>query len=139
MPQGSVYAFNPENSTWRVATTTGQSPSQRSVTATCTNDDTIFVYGGMGQRYMLDLFLLRWAEGGQLTWSKPQMSGFWPVRVRRAAVAAAGGSLFVFSGSCVAAKKGTTSVADIEEETWYRIKTGTDDTEELYPLVGRRL
>ena len=27
-------------------------------------------------------------------------------------------------------------MADIEEETWYRIKTGKDDTEELYPLVG---
>ena len=134
-----IVAFNVEGRTWRTVETAGQAPSTRERTNTCTNNhDTIFVYGGFveGKKFQTDLFLLTWSAGGVLTWSSPQLVGYMPVRVPRCKLAYVGSRLFIFSGRSGFAKKGNISVADLEENRWYRIRRLTEPLDDAYPLIG---
>ena len=123
-----VWLLGLESLRWRQPFVGGSAPSPRKSHATCSNQDTVYLFGGCSLRgeFFHDLHLLTVAQE-RCVWSSPVMAGPTPGSHFRAELALFRGMILIIGGIRYGHQGVHLAVGNVEAGRWLRLETDTSD------------
>ena len=122
-----LFALNLDSKQWRRPITRGKPPQPRSAHASCTHNDSLFIFGGYGSGGQLgDLHILK-AQKSFYVWSQPITRGRLPTPRHDSTINYCNGRLIVFGGVSVEGASSELSVFDLPSNRWYKSEYLSDE------------